>query len=298
MSPPLNWALCDNKGGLCASSEGWHKWDFTYHHRVPRDPGPRQTRKQEDGPGTVAVQLRLWVCIHGSPDNKPSFAQDGRPCSNPGREPTLPGCELLAFPVLSNKWHSEAILPGTEQPDRTLMTQKPPLASPVKTKEAWAASLHVVQTPHLMRARTPHLPPRDTFLRASQARAAPVEQQTCPPAPSCFEQSSRAQGPASPPWERKRTHGQMWTSCPSTQRQRGGRAAQPHPEGNHRASAVLAGGEISPRLPLAVGLVMGQAVAKRKQAVCVTRTEVLDAVGFRTNWGFELETVASLTKKC
>lgn len=175
MSPPLNWALCDNKGGLCASSEGLHKWDFTYHHRVPRDPGPKQTRKQEDGPGNVAVQLRLWVCIYGSPDNKPSFAQDGGPCSPPKREPTLSGCELLAFSVLTNKWHSKAILPGTEQPDSTLMTRKPSLASPVKTKGAWAASLQVMQTPHLMRARTPHLPPRDTFLRASQAWAVPVD---------------------------------------------------------------------------------------------------------------------------
>lgn len=102
-------------------------------HSTP-DLGPGPMRKQEGGPGSTAVQLRLWVCIHGFLDSKPSFPQDGGLALPTGGSPSFLGMSCWhSQTVLINNWHSKAVLPGTEQPDRAPLTKLPCLTSPVKT---------------------------------------------------------------------------------------------------------------------------------------------------------------------
>lgn len=82
------------------------------------------------------------------------------------------------------------------------------------------------------------------------------------------------------------------------------RAAQPKPQGNQSQRPSQQDAEVSLRSPFTVGSVMGQGhpVAKRKEAVFVTRIEEggWEAARVKTNWsswGFKLETVESLTGK-
>ena len=140
------------KRAFCASSEGWGKQDFTHQDTHP-DLGPRQTRKQ----GSMAVRWTRWVGTQGYLDSKPGLLPDQGFRSPAEGSPSFPGVGCWhSQAILINVWHSRATLPGTKQPD-----DSPTNKASLSDQQTWAASLHAMQTPPCLMARTLHIPPQD-----------------------------------------------------------------------------------------------------------------------------------------